>query len=156
DTNRHLELSLQADDLQRLAKHVNAVLTHTRDEKVSVYKAEKAFKEAITNVSHDLRTPLTYVVGYIDMLESGKITVVERDEYFQIVKERIRHLVQMLDDLFEFARIESGEYALTHEKIDVGQTFLEIIYLFQYEFANKKAEPRLNLPEIPLYINADI
>src|SRR5699024_174469 len=76
DTNRHLELSLHADELQKLTKRVNSVLAHARDEKVMLYKSEKAFKEAITNVSHDLRTPLTSVVGYIDMLENGKITEV--------------------------------------------------------------------------------
>ncbi|GEL77653.1 sensor histidine kinase [Tenuibacillus multivorans] len=155
DTNRHLKLSLQADELQRLAKQINAVLVNARDEKVSLYKAEQAFKEAITNVSHDLRTPLTSVVGYIDMLESGKITDIERDEYYQIVKERVRHLVQMLDDLFEFARIESGEFEPASEKVDVGQTFLETIYLFHYDFSNKKAEPQLKLPDVPLYIIGD-
>ncbi|GGB46141.1 hypothetical protein F3157_08565 [Virgibacillus dakarensis] len=155
DTNQHLELFLQANELQRLAKRLNAVLIHSRDEKVTLYKAEQAFREAITNVSHDLRTPLTSVVGYIDMLQDGKITDVERDEYYQIVKERIHHLVQMLDNLFEFARIESGEHALASEKIDVGQTFLETIYPFHYDFADKKAEPQLILPDVPIYIIGD-
>ena len=155
DTNKNLELTLKADEFQRLAKQINLVLVNARNERVTLYRAEKAFKEAVTNVSHDLRTPLTSVVGYIDMLESGKITDVERDEYYQIIKERIRHLVQMLDDLFEFARIESGEFAPTFEKIDVVQIFLETIYLFHYDFANKKAEPQLELPNVPLYIIGD-
>lgn len=155
DTNRHLELSIRTDELQKLAEQINAILRKAREEKVILYKAEQAFKEAITNVSHDLRTPLTSVVGYLDMLKKGKITDAERDEYYLIMKKRIRHLVQMLDELFEFARIESGEYKLIPEKVDAGQIFLETIYSFHYDFVAKNTEPQLVFPDGPVYINGD-
>ncbi len=155
DTNRQLELSLRAKEFQDLAKQLNAVLTQSRDERAALHKAEQAFKKAITNVSHDLRTPLTSVVGYIEMLENKKTTRVEREAYYRIAKDRIRHLVQMLDDLFELARIESDEYALQLEKINVCQIFVETIYLFHRDFIGKHAGPQLQLPDVPLYIIGD-
>lgn len=155
DSNLRLELFLQSNELKNLVKQINSILDEKREDKVASNKAEKEFKVAITNVSHDLRTPLTSIVGYIDMLKNQESTIEDNEDYLEIVRGRVQYLVQMLDHLFEFARIESGEYMVSREKVDIVQTFVETLYLFYHDFSKKKAEPQLDIPDVPVYILGD-
>lgn len=155
DTNLRLELFLHSNEFKKLVKQVNSILDEKREDKVASNKAEQEFKAAITNVSHDLRTPLTSIVGYIDMLKNQNVTSEDHEDYYEIVRGRVQYLVQMLDHLFEFARIESGEYMVSREKVDIVQTFVETLYLFHHDFSKKKAEPQLDIPEVPLYVSGD-
>jgi signal transduction histidine kinase len=102
-----------------------------------------------------LRTPLTSIAGYVQMLESEKTSKEKKSEYYNIIRRRIETLVKMLDEFFEFTRIESDEYPLQLEKINAGNVLADVISLFYYDFISKGEEPNIQIPSTPIYIHAD-
>lgn len=155
DTNMKINLKLKAKEINELAIRLNHLINHYKIEKVAVSKAQHEFKEEITNISHDLRTPLTSIAGYVQMLESESTPKEKRAEYYSIIRRRIDTLIKMLDEFFEFARIESDEYPLQLEKINVSNVLAYVISLFYYDFLSKGEEPSIQIPSAPIYIYAD-
>lgn len=155
DTNQKLSLRLQVKEITELAKNLNHLISQYKLEKAALAKAQQKFKEEITNLSHDLRTPVTSISGYVQMLEAEKVSPAKKAEYFGVVRGRIETLIRMLDEFFEFARIESDEYPLQLEKINASQVLVEVLALFYEDFVAKGEEPSLQIPSRPMIIQAD-
>lgn len=155
NTNMKISLQMQHKQLNDLAIELNQIIIDNKNERISITKAGQDFKEGLTNISHDLRTPLTSIAGYVQMLESEKISKQKKDEYYSIIRGRIASLVKMLDELYDYARIESDEYQLNPEKINVNNILTDVISLFYYDFIARGEEPIINIPAKPIYINAD-
>lgn len=155
DTNMKINLQTKVKEINVLAIQFNHLINTYKIEKVAISKAQQEFKEEITNISHDLRTPLTSIAGYVQMLESENTPAEKKAEYYRIIRRRIESLIQMLDEFFEFTRIESDEYPLQLKKINVSIVLADVISLFYYDFLSKGEEPSLQIPSTPIYIYAD-
>lgn len=155
DTNKKIGLQMKAKEINELAIQLNHIINHYKFEKIAISKAQHEFKEEITNISHDLRTPLTSIAGYAQMLESENVTAEKKAEYYIIIRRRIETLIKMLDEFFEFVRIESDEYQLQLEKININNVLVDVISLFYYDFLSKGEEPSIQIPSKPIYILAD-
>ena len=155
ETNMKINLQLKSKEIKELAVELNYIINHYKIEKTAVSKAQKEFKEEITNISHDLRTPLTSISGYVQMLEAENTSKEKKKEYYNIIRRRIESLVQMLDEFFEFTRIEADEYPLHIERFNVKSVLTEVISLFYYDFISKGEEPRIQIPPGPIYISGD-
>lgn len=155
DTNKKIGIQIKVKEINELAIQLNHLINYYKVEKIAISKAQQEFKEEITNISHDLRTPLTSISGYVQMLESGNATADKKSEYYSIIRRRIETLVKMLDEFFEFTRIESDEYPLLIEKINVSSVLTDVISMFYYDFLSKGEEPSIQIPSAPIYIQAD-
>ncbi|WP_426348996.1 sensor histidine kinase [Alloiococcus sp. CFN-8] len=155
ETNMKINLQLKSKEIKELANELNYIINHYKIEKTSLSKAQREFKEEITNISHDLRTPLTSISGYVQMLEAENTSKEKKKEYYNIIRRRIGSLVQMLDEFFEFTRIEANEYPLHIERINVNSLLTEVISLFYYDFISKGEEPRIQIAPGPTYISGD-
>lgn len=155
DTNMNITLQMQHKQLNDLAIELNKIIIDNKNERISITKAGQDFKEGLTNISHDLRTPLTSIAGYVQMLESEKISQQKKQEYYSIIRRRIDVLVKMLDELYDYARIESDEYQLKLERININNILTDVISLFYYDFIARSEEPFINIPAKPIYINVD-
>lgn len=155
DTNKKINLQIKVKEINELAIQLNHLINYYKTEKIAISKAEHKFKEEITNISHDLRTPLTSIAGYVQMLESENTPAEKKAEYYNIIRRRIDTLVKMLDEFFEFARIESDEYVLQFEKVNVNNVLADVISMFYYDFLSKCEEPSIQIPSNPIYIHAD-
>lgn len=155
DTNKKINLQIKVKEINELAIQLNHIINHYKIEKIAISKAQHEFKEEITNISHDLRTPLTSIAGYVQMLESEKTSKEKKAEYYSIIRRRIDTLIKMLDEFFEFTRIESDEYPLQLEKINANNVLADVISLFYYDFISKGEEPSIQIPSTPIYIYAD-
>lgn len=155
DTNMEINLPNKMREINELAIQLNHIINHYKIEKIAISKAQHEFKEEITNISHDLRTPLTSIAGYVQMLESESTPIEKKSKYYNIIRNRIETLIQMLDEFFEFTRVESDEYLLQIEKVNISNVLTDVISMFYYDFISKGEEPSIQIPSTPIYIYAD-
>ncbi|MCL1807365.1 MAG: HAMP domain-containing histidine kinase [Oscillospiraceae bacterium] len=122
DTNAQLTTAASDKDAAAFAASVNAVLERNRQVLYEKERAETALKRAVTNISHDLRTPLTSALGYLQMLQQREQRDVASDEgtrYVAIIKERLEALSVLMNSLFEFARVIEGNTEINIQKVNV-------------------------------------
>jgi len=97
------------DELTHLARSIN-VMARDIDQKIEEERnLEKTKQELITNVSHDLRTPLTSILGYLGLAKSSKISTQQKDEYIEIAYSKSERLKQLINELFEYTKLQSPD-----------------------------------------------
>ncbi|MCD8508587.1 MAG: HAMP domain-containing histidine kinase [Bacillus sp. (in: Bacteria)] len=116
------------DELGLLANHINTMTAKLDTSMKEERKAAKAKQELITNVSHDLRTPLTSIVGYMDLIERDQYKdEVELRHYTNIVFFKAKRLQKLIEDLFEYTRTLHGSMVISKEKVDIGQLLEQLV-----------------------------
>lgn len=126
---------------------IKAVETSMKDEKMKA--------DLITNVSHDLKTPLTSIINYVDLLKKEKIDNETAKGYIAILDEKSQRLKQMTDDLVEASKISSGNLVLSMEKINLKELLVQATGEFIDRFEEKNLTFSGNGPDDAVYINAD-
>lgn len=123
-----LEIKKSGDiDMDKLAVNINSIS----------YGYERAFKEAIrnervkteliANVSHDLKTPLTSILTYVDLLKRDNLSLEEKEDYMKIVEKKTKKLGTLIEDLVEVSEVNSGKIKLNKEKIDMVSLIYQVI-----------------------------
>ncbi len=118
-------------------------------------KSEKMKGELITNVSHDLKTPLTSIINYIDLLDRENISEEDKKRYLEILKERSLRLKVLIEDLFEASKASSGTLELDMENLDPVALIRQTIGEFENEIEKSNLQFIKNIPEGKLSIYAD-
>ncbi|MCI9083784.1 MAG: HAMP domain-containing histidine kinase [Lachnospiraceae bacterium] len=138
-----------------LINQFNEVIEKLRQEQRRLRKLNRSYRESITSISHDIRTPLTSVKGYVQMQKNSDISEEKKAEYLRVVERRLEELGEILNQLFEYTRIEAGEFPLNLERINVGNFFIEIISMFYEDFSGRGWEPQIAIAREALFIQAD-
>lgn len=146
DTNMRLQQMGGFPELDTLRSEINEVLEQTRKLNRETMRNEERFKETITNISHDIRTPLTSLDGYFQLLQETE-SEEERERYVTIIKERISGLKEMLEELFTYTKLQNRSYELPMEKLDFGKCVYETVFSFYDEFTNRNIEPEVEFTE---------
>src|SRR5699024_1518284 len=154
-TNKKIDIALLDQPIESLGTEINKLVDMHIKEKRERIQAENELKQMIANMSHDLRTPLTSIVGYIHLAESDEIPEVERKEYISIAKKRAKRLDTLLSDFFELSMIESIDYQLKLEKTNLKKIVIDVLVNFYDRFNEKKIEPIINLPDNDIFISSD-
>lgn len=154
DTNQLLTVLARQKDILNLVNILNNHLNENRHSMIQIKRLNKNFRDSITNISHDLRTPLTTAGGYVQMLQ-GDVTKEERQEYLSIVLERQNTVKKLLEQLFEYVRIESGEIVYESVKVDAKAIFIDVLAMYYNDFFEKGLEPTVIIPSKPCIINGD-
>ncbi|MCR4762490.1 MAG: HAMP domain-containing histidine kinase [Lachnospiraceae bacterium] len=146
DTNTLIDVSTGDRDIIRLAEKLNCGLRMLRKEHLQYVQGSTELRTAITNISHDLRTPLTAICGYLDMLEKTDDKE-KQARYIEIMKERSGMMKQLTEELFRYSLILSDEEELTTEKVYVNQLLEESIGGFYPALAEKGITPDIRLTD---------
>ena len=154
DTNQFLTIEAPQRDAINLAKALNKLIKSTRKSRIEIDTLNRAFRQSITNISHDLRTPLTTASGYIQMLQAG-VTEEESKQYLKIILERQNMVQMLLNQLFEYVRIQSGEILYEHVPVDAKRIFVDTLTTYYDDFNRKAQEPQVNLPDYPCIVLGD-
>lgn len=117
-------------------------------------QAERTKIELVTNVSHDLKTPLTSIISYIELLSKEDLSPVSAD-YVRILKNKSARLKSIISDVFELAKTTSGEIAVEHEKIDLSKLCYQTLGEMEDRIAKSELEVRRNIAEPPVTIISD-
>lgn len=154
-TGKKIDVALFDQKLESLAGEINRQSGLIVEEDARRRRIENEFRQAVVNISHDIRTPLTSIIGYIQMLESGTITPEEKLEYLTIVNNRTKRLQALLNDFFELSMIESSDYPLKTEKLALTALISDILVGFYDSFNERGIIPDISLPEENVSVYAD-
>jgi len=118
-------------------------------------KSERLKTELITNVSHDLRTPLTSIITYTELLKTPDLAQEDRDSYIEILDRKSKRLKVLIDDLFEATKMASGNIELQKEKVDLNQLLQQALAEHNEELSQSSLQMRVSQPEHPVYAFVD-
>lgn len=118
-------------------------------------KNERLKSELITNVSHDLKTPLTSIISYVNLLKELKLDSSAADEYIRVIENKATRLKVLIDDLFEASKLSSGQMKLEKNKSDVVSLLRQTMGELSYKIEESGIEFKTDLPENPVILNID-
>lgn len=153
DTNVLISVSTQDKHIRRLANDINTNLKELRKLELQYKNGDKELKEAVTNISHDLRTPLTAIYGYIDLLEKAK----DNDEihrYTSLIRERADAMKQLTEELFAYSIIASVP-DLEYDDVNICRILEEALVSFYGEMQLAGIIPDISMPEKPIIKKVD-
>nr|WP_099157735.1 HAMP domain-containing sensor histidine kinase [Virgibacillus ndiopensis] len=154
-TAKKIDIHYFDRDFEKLANEINKQIDLTKKATAEKRSTESELKKAISYISHDIRTPMTSILGYIQFLESDEITPEMRKEYTIIIKNSAKRLKALLEDFFELSIIEQTDYSMKIEMIKLNQLVLEVLLGFYEEFNNRILEPTITIPDRDIIIMAD-
>jgi len=153
DTNTLIGTSTRDKHMLALAAAINRELRTLRELRHRYQNGDKELKNAVTNISHDLRTPLTAICGYLDLLER-----VEKSEqvtrYVGQIANRIEALKALTEELFRYSVI-SAEPALHPERLDLCRVLEDTLLSFYAALREKGIEASISLPDVPVWQTLD-
>lgn len=138
-----------------LAEAVNCIGESVRISVETSMKDERLKADLITNVSHDIKTPLTSIINYVDLIKRENIDDPKIQEYIHVLDTKSQRLKQLTDDLVEASKISSGNIVLHMEKINLMELLHQAIGEFSEKFEKKMLSPMLNTSLQSVYILAD-
>ena len=147
DTNILIDISSSDKNVRRLANTINGQLRKLRTERRRFQQGDLELKNAVTNISHDLRTPLTALCGYLELLEQEeKSESVNR--YIEIMKDRVDILTQLSEELFRYSVIISTKDNITKEQVIINTVLEESIAAFYTVLTERNIVPDIQISEI--------
>jgi signal transduction histidine kinase len=148
-------LPVKEDEIGRLANDVNSMAYQIKQAFAAQKAAEQSKDELITNIAHDLRTPLTSIIGYLILLNEGNLEAEKVKHYANIAYQKSVRMEKLVEDLFEYTRLASGYFHIEKEKISLNR----FIAQFQDEYApllaEREMELRLFMPNFEVEVYAD-
>ena len=146
DTNTLIDISSHDRDMRRLADSINTQLRLLRREHLQYHQGNTELKNAITNISHDIRTPLTAIYGYLDLLRKTDDPE-KQQKYIAIMKERAELMKQLTEELFRYSVIVSDEGDTETEEVFVNQVLAESISSFYPALSAKGITPEIRITD---------
>ena len=142
-------------EVKELASNINKIKTGFKSSIDEQVKNERLKSELVANVSHDLKTPLTSIINYTDLLGREELTAEERSDYLQILNNKSLRLKALIEDLFEVSKMNSGKVELEKGEVDVVELINQSIGELSYMYDEKKLDFRVNSFDQPIMLNLD-
>ncbi|MBS5854705.1 MAG: HAMP domain-containing histidine kinase [Clostridium sp.] len=144
DTNNIVTISSLDKDIKNLTINLNKNLIELRKQKLQYKNGNQELKKIITNISHDLRTPLTVINGYIDLLQKENKNV-EQERYIETIKEKIYELKELTEQLFEFSKTVDVNLELKKEQCCINDILVESLANYYNQFKEKNIIPKITI-----------
>lgn len=152
DTNTLIDISSQDRHMRGLARDINVQLRLLRRQRNQYLSGDRELKEAITNISHDLRTPLTAICGYLELLEREEQSAAVR-RYLSIIAGRAETMKALTEELFRYSILVSTADNLTLTPVNMNRILEESIAASYTALCNRDIVPEIRMPETPVIRN---
>ncbi len=146
DTNTLLSIPSRDGAMRALAAGLNSQLRQLRRQRQRYQNGDRELKEAVTNISHDLRTPLTAICGYLDLLRRGDKPE-QQARYLDLIAERTEAMKLLTQELLQYSVAAGGEQALAREPVDLNAAIEAAVASFYGVLTERGIEPQVTLPE---------
>ncbi len=143
------------DSFTNLAENINNIGEGLEKSIETQLRSERMKSELITNVSHDLKTPLTSIINYIELIKKEDVTPEHVNDYIKVLDQKSKRLKILIEDLFEASKASSGNLELNMENIDIVQLIRQSIGEMEEKLTNSNLDIRLNLSSEKINIYAD-
>lgn len=150
DTNTGIRISGRDKDMRELTDSINKQLIELRKQYLQYNLGNSELKNAITNMSHDIRTPLTAIYGYLDMIENTDDPE-KKSKYISIIRERTEIMKQLTEELFQYSMVVTDDKELELEDVFVNQVLEESISSFYPALTEKNIVPEINICSEKIY-----
>lgn len=154
--NERIRMQNSNKNLNNLTENINGLLDKFQNSMKLNKEYEDERRKMITNISHDLRTPLTSLLGYIEFMKDNKnLSQEEMEEYINIIEEKGNNLRNLMSEFFQLSKLEGKDIKLDIKNINLSEIIRQNIILFYSDFNNKDIEPIIDLPSEDIYAMAD-
>ncbi len=154
DSNMLISREFDAGGIGRLCDLLNELLDIRRKEKRHYQEKEALIADTYTNLSHDIRTPLTSLDGYFQLMEDCE-NVDDQKRYLGIIHERICSLNEMLEELFTFTKLKNESYSLELTPCCINRILKETVFSYYDDWVRMEIEPDIQIVEEMLYIDGN-
>lgn len=142
-------------EFNKIINYINDISNGFENAMQEGIKSERLKTELITNVSHDIKTPLTSIINYVDLLKKENIDNEKAKEYIDILENKSLRLKRLTEDLIEASKVSSGNVQLNLEKINIGELINQTTGEFEDRFKQRGLETIVKFPEEDVFIEAD-
>lgn len=138
-----------------LAYEMNAIIL-SYESRLSAYRRmEETNKQLMTSLSHDVRTPLTTLIGYLDATQKGIVSGKEREQYLEIARRKSHDLKEYIDILFDWFKLNSNEYVMSIQTVETAELTRNILIDWIPIFENQQIDYCIDIPDCPLWAQLD-
>lgn len=150
DTNNLITIDTNNKEISELANTLNIELKNLRRERLQYENGNQELKRSITNISHDIRTPLTAISGYIDLIKQNEDKE-KQEEYIRIIERKTNDLINLTEQLFDFSKTVDITPQIKKEKICINEILEESLANFYGVFKEKNIIPKLEITDKKIY-----
>ncbi len=153
--NRRM-LTKKNDMTGKICYGINEIAMNSQTQLIRQKQSEQAYKRLMTSISHDVKTPLASLVGYLEAIECKIVAGEEKDEYVHVAFEKARYLKHFVENLFEWVKLDSGEQIFRFEVLDLNEVSRNIIADWISVLENSNFEYEFDIPETEYPMRIDV
>ena len=152
--NRRM-LTKRSDITKKICYDINDIAMNSQTQLISQRQSEQAYKRLMTSISHDVKTPLASLVGYLEAIECKIVAGEEKDEYVHVAYEKAHYLKHFVENLFEWVKLDSGEQIFHFEIFDLNELSRNIIVDWISVLENSNFDYAFDIPEAEYLMRID-
>lgn len=155
NTEKKVTVSLIDSDLNKFVTAINCSLNLQKKLRIEVRRNDLQLKDSIANLSHDLRTPLTSILGYLQLSRNPECPMEKREDYLKTVDDKAHALKSMINSLYELSVLDVKETLLKEENFDLNILVTDVLAGQYVLFQEHGINLQVNLPDYPVWISGD-
>ncbi len=153
--NRRM-LTKKNDMTRKICYGINEIAMNSQTQLIRQKQSEQAYKRLMTSISHDVKTPLASLVGYLEAIECRIVTGEEKEEYVHVAFEKAHYLKHFVENLFEWVKLDSGEQIFCFELLDLNEVSRNIIADWISVLENSDFKYEFDIPETEYLMRIDV
>ena len=152
--NRILLAVSPSREAEQLLRQINRYIEYHQRERIIWQQQERQLQEQIENISHDLRTPLTSILGYLELVDDGSLSG-EDQEALAVVERKSRYLQGLIRNFYDLSRLERADMRLPQEPVEITRMIREMVLSYFPEFEERHLAVELELPERAVFLTGN-
>lgn len=145
--NINIKTNYIDNEIEELVKDINGIYDENQKVRAENKRMDEELRRSISNMSHDLRTPLTSISGYIQLIKNDKSSEAEKRKYLDIVDKRARSLQRLITNFYDLSRLNSNDYIFNFKNINLKDILVENIATYYGSFISNHIEPSIEIQD---------